>query len=124
MKFLKDFRAVMRWGRARHPRVLTVELAGLVKLPVPEALALAYAADAVGLERIIEAVLARPARDDLLPIRDAALVAAMGFTIATRPSEWRLSAAWENLFLPEAGGGLGSVELQRSKDSDPDLEEA
>lgn len=115
---LKDFRAVMRWGRRRHPGALTVEVTGLIELPSLQRSRLAYAADAIGLERTIEAVLNRPARDDLLPLRDAALVAAMGFTIATRPSEWRLSAAWEDLYLPPSGDGLGTVELQRAAKAD------
>lgn len=123
-EILKDFRAVMRWGRFRHPGALTVELNGLIKLPSLKRSRLAYAADAVGLERIIEAVLDRPARDDLLPLRDAALVAAMGFTVATRPSEWRMSATWEDLHPPSTpDGGFGSIELQRALDSDPDLDE-
>jgi hypothetical protein len=116
-EILKNFRAVMRWGRRRHPGALTVEVAGLIELPSLNRSRLAYAADAIGLERIIEAILTRPARDDLLPLRDAAFVAAMGFTIATRPSEWRLSAAWEDLYVP-ANEGLGTVELQRAHDGD------
>jgi hypothetical protein len=119
-EILKLFRAVMRWGRRRHPNALTLELSGLIQLPRQRKSRLAYAADAIGLERIIEAVLARPARDDLLPLRDAALVAAMGYTIASRPSEWRLSAAWENLFPPpDPSAGIGTVELQRASQGDP-----
>jgi hypothetical protein len=83
----KLLRAVLRWGRRRHPNALTVEISGLFDLPKYECSRLAYAADAVGLERIIEAVLNRPTHDCLLALRDAALVAAMGFTVATRPSE-------------------------------------
>jgi hypothetical protein len=122
-EILKTFRTVMRWGRKRHPGVLTVEVNGLIELPKLKRSRLAYAADAIGLERVIEAVLARPARDDHLPLRDAAFVAAMGFTIATRPSEWRLSAAWENLFVPEESGRIGTVELQRAEGGDADVGE-
>jgi hypothetical protein len=121
-EILRLFRAVMRWGRRRHPNALTVELSGLIQLPKQNKSRLAYAADAIGLERIIEAVLTRPARDDLLPLRDAALVAAMGYTIASRPSEWRLSAAWENLFAPpDPSAGIGTVELQRASLGDPEV---
>lgn len=84
-------------GTATTPNALTVEISGLIDLPKYECSRLAYAADAVGLERIIEAVLNRPTHDCLLALRDAALVAAMGFTVATRPSEWRLSATWGDL---------------------------
>ncbi len=122
-EILKDFRAVMRWGRFRHPGALTVEINGLIKLPKLKRSRLPFAADAVGVERIIEAVLARPAQDDLLPLRDAALVAAMGFTVATRPSEWRLAAAWENLFMPVSGQEFGSIELQRAQEGDSDMAE-
>lgn len=102
----KLVRAVLRWGRRRHPDVLTIEVAGLIELPAYDRFRLAYAADAVGLERIIEALLNRPTHDRLLSLRDAALVAAMGFTVATRPSEWRMSATWEDL-------REDTVELQR-----------
>ena len=67
---------------------------------------LAYAADAIGLERII--MRSSPGRRGTtsFPCATQALpVAAMGFTIANWPSEWRLSAAWEDLFLP--GGPTG-----------------
>lgn len=104
---LKLLRAVLRWGRRRHPNALTVELAGLFKLPPQKRKRLPYAADAYGLERIIEAAEGRPAREDLLPLRDAALIAAMGFTVASRPSEWLYSARWRDLHR-------NSVELQRS----------
>jgi hypothetical protein len=114
----KLFRAVLRWGRRRHADLLTVDVAGLIQLPKVQKSRLAFAADAFGLERIIEAILHRRANDDLLPLRDAALVAAMGYTIAARPSEWRHSVTWGNLFD-------GTVELQRaagaSKRSDPGL---
>jgi len=93
----KLVRAVLRWGRRRHPDALTIEVAGLIELPGYEHSRLSYAADATGLERLVEAVLNRPVRDPLLALRDAAMVAAMGFTVATRPSEWRLMAAWEDL---------------------------
>jgi hypothetical protein len=103
---LKLLRAVLRWGRRRHPNALTVELSGLFELPSQGVKRLAYAADAYGLERIIEAVLQRPARNPLLPLRDAAFVAAMGFTIAARPSEWLYSVTWSDIHDR-------SVELQR-----------
>lgn len=66
---------------------------------------------AVGLERIIEAVLGRPGRDRLFRLRDAALVAAMGFTVATRPSEWRLAATWGDLRET-------TIEIQRPRRSE------
>lgn len=110
---LKLLRAVLRWLRPRHPKALTIELSGLIELPKQGKKRLAYAADAVGVERIIEAVLKRPARDDLLPIRDAAFVAAQGFAIASRPSEWLHSATWENLYET-------TVELQRASNRDPE----
>jgi hypothetical protein len=106
----KLVRAVLRWGRRRHPDVLTIEVAGLIELPAYDRARLAYVADAVGLERLIEAMLRRPTRDRLFALRDAALVAAMGFTVATRPSEWRLSATWEDLYED-------TVELQRRRHS-------
>lgn len=104
-------RAVLRWGRRRHPNALTIEVAGLIQLPRYGRSRLAYAADPIGLERIIEAVLRRPGRDRLLALRDAALVAAMGFTVATRPSEWRLAATWETFARPRSrsSGLVGPV---------------
>ncbi len=106
---LKTLRAVLRWGRRRHPNALTVELSGLFELPSQSRTRLAYAADADGLERIIEAVLGRDSRDALLPLRDAAFVAAMGFTVAARPSEWLCSACWGDVHDR-------SVELQRASE--------
>lgn len=103
---LKTLRAVLRWGRRRHPNALTVELSGLFEIPAQRTARLAYAADAYGLERIIEAVLRRDARNELLPLRDAAFVAVMGFTVAARPSEWLYSATWGDVHER-------SVELQR-----------
>jgi len=114
-EILTHFRTVMRFGRKRHPAALTVELTGVIEMPPQERSRLPYAADAIGVERIIEAILKRPARDDLLPLRDAAVAAAMGFTVASRPSEWRLSVTWENLYPPGSDGELGTVELQRSR---------
>lgn len=113
-EILKLLRAVLRWGRARHPNGLTIEVSGLFQIPAQKKKRLTYAADAYGLERIIEAVLNRPARDDLLPLRDAALVAAMGFTVAARPSEWLYSASWEDLHS-------NSVELQRGREDDGNI---
>lgn len=105
---LKTLRAVLRWGRRRHPNALTVELSGLFEVPAQPTARLAYAADAYGIERIIEAVLRRKARNKLLPLRDAAFVAAMSFTVAARPSEWLYSATWGDLHER-------SVELQRPR---------
>jgi integrase len=112
-EILKLLRAVLAWLRKRHPNVMTVDVAGFIELPKQGKKRLAYAADFTGIERIIEQVLRRPARDDLLPIRDAALIAAEGYAIATRPSEWLHSAAWENLFP-------STIEMQRSSNRDPD----
>jgi hypothetical protein len=107
VQVLKTLRAVLRWGRRRHPSALSVELSGLFELPRQGGgRRLAYAADAYGLERIIEAVGIRGARNELLPVRDRAFVAAMGFTVAARPSEWLHSARWGDLHER-------SVELQR-----------
>jgi len=111
---LKWLRAVLRWFRKQHPRALTIELSGVFDLPKHKKTKLAYAADAVGLERAIEAVENRPARDDLLPLRDAAFIAALGFTIASRPSEWRRSVTWDDLFAPPTPDDLGTVELQQT----------
>jgi integrase len=110
---LKLLRAVLRWGRRRHPGALTVDFSGIFELPPQRRNRLPYAADAVGVERIIEAILNRPTRDDLRPIRDAAFAAAMGFTVSSRPSEWRLSARWEDLHSD-------TVELQRAVEHDPE----
>lgn len=110
---LKTLRAVLRWGRRRHPNALTVELSGLFEIPAQRKTRLAYAADAYGLERIIEAVLRREARNKLLPVRDAAFVAAMGFTVAARPSEWLYSVTWGDLHER-------SVELQRPSEPGED----
>jgi hypothetical protein len=109
-EILKTLRSVLRWGRRRHPNALTVDFSGLFELPSARKKRLAYAADAYGLERIIEAVLGRAKREELLPLRDAAYVAAMGFTVAARPSEWLNSATWLDLH-PR------SVELQRAAGS-------
>jgi AP2 domain len=108
-EILKTLRSVLRWGRRRHPNVLTVEFSGLFEIPSASRRRLAYAADAYALERIIEAVLGRAKREELLPLRDAAFVAAMGFTVAARPSEWLNSATWVDL-------QQRSVELQRAAD--------
>jgi hypothetical protein len=98
-------RAVLRWGRRRYPRVLTADLAGLFQVPSAKRRRLIRAAEPLAVERIIEAVAKRRNRDPLGPIRDAALVAAMGFTIAARPSEWLMSATWVDV-------GERTVELQ------------
>ena len=98
-------RAVLRWGRRRYPRALSADVSGLFQVPSAKRRRLIRAADPVVVERIIEAVLKRPHRDPLGPIRDAALVAAMGFTVAARPSEWLVSATWRDV-------REGTVELQ------------
>jgi hypothetical protein len=85
-------------GAAAVPAHAHVELSGLFTLPSQRRQRLIYTADAVGVERLIEAVLARRARNPLLPLRDAALLAAMGFTVASRPSEWLHSATWADLY--------------------------
>ena len=84
---------------------------------------LAPAADPRGrplaVERIIEAVLKPPAPDPLGPIRDAALVAAMGFTVAARPSEWLVSATWAD--VGERTVELQAVQNQLGEDSDAEV---
>jgi integrase len=92
--WLSLLRAVLNWGRRRYPRVLTTDLSGLFSIPRARNGRLRRATDPIGVERIIEAVLNRAHRDPLGPVRDAALVAAMGFTVAARPSEWLVSATW------------------------------
>ncbi len=116
-EILKFVRALLRWLRSRHPNVLRVDVSGIVKPPKLKRSRLAYAADAIGVERIIEAVEKRPARNDLLVLRDAALVAAMSYTVASRPSEWIKTARRENLY-PQ------SVELQRAADFGADEDAA
>jgi hypothetical protein len=90
-------RSVLRWGRRRYPRTLTVDVSGLFEVPTYKRRRLFRAADPIAVERFIEAVLDRPRRDPLAPIRDAALVAAMGFTVAARPSEWLASVTWTDV---------------------------
>lgn len=90
-------RSVVRWGRRRYPRALNTDISGLFQVPSYKRRRLIRAADPLAVERIIEAVLNRGHRDPLGPIRDAALVAAMGFTVAARPSEWLLSATWADV---------------------------
>jgi hypothetical protein len=114
VEVLKTLRSVLRWGRRRHPNALTVELSGLFEMPRTRRRRLAFATDAYGLERLIEAVSARRVHDDLHALRDAALVAAMGFTVAARPSEWLYSATWGDV-------REGSVELQRPRGERDDL---
>jgi hypothetical protein len=114
VEILKSLRSVLRWGRRRHPNALTVEFSGLFEMPKMRRSRLAYATDAYGLERLIEAVLARGVHDDLYALRDAAFVAAMGFTIAARPSEWLNSARWGDVCE-------NSVELQRPRGAEDPL---
>ncbi len=114
VEILKTLRSVLRWGRRRHPGALTVEFSGLFEMPRARRRRLAFATDAYGLERLIEAVAARGAHDDLRVLRDVAFVAAMGFTIAARPSEWLYSATWGDLHR-------SSVELQRPLGDGDDL---
>jgi hypothetical protein len=98
-------RSVLRWGRRRYPRALTADVSGLFQVPSYKRRRLIRAADPIAVERIIEAVLTRRHRDPLGPIRDAALVAAMGFTVSARPSEWLVSATWADV-------GKQTVQLQ------------
>jgi hypothetical protein len=114
VEILKTLRSVLRWGRRRHPNALTVELSGLFEMPRTRRRRLAFATDAYGLERLIEAVLARDVHEDLYALRDAAFVAAMGYTVAARPSEWLYSATWGDVHE-------GSVELQRPRGEGDDL---
>lgn len=114
VEILKTLRAVLRWGRRRHPNALSVELSGLFEMPKLQRKRLAFATDAYGLERLIEAVHSREVRDDLNALRDAAFVAAMGFTVAARPSEWLYSATWGDVLE-------SSVQLQRPQGSCNDL---
>jgi hypothetical protein len=94
---LKALRCVLRFGRRRHPNTLNIELSDLFELPKSPRRRLAFVTDAYGLERIMEAVAARPVRDEICSVRDVALVAAMGFAVASRPSEWLYSARWRDL---------------------------
>jgi integrase len=109
-------RSVLRWGRRRYPRALPTDVAGLFQVPSYKRRRLIRAADPLAVERIIEAVLNRPHRDPLGPIRDAALVAAMGFTIAARPSEWLVSATWAD--VGEQSVQLQAVQNALGEDSD------
>ena len=106
LETLKALRAVLRWGRSRHPNVLNLELSGLFKLPSARRRQLPFVTDFHGLERLVEAVRARPVRDEIRRLRDIAFVGAMSFTIATRPSEWLYSVRWRDLHER-------SVELQQ-----------
>lgn len=94
---LKLLRAVLRWGRRRYPRTLTTDFSGLFRVPSHKRRRLIRATDPLVVERIIEAILDRRHRYSLLPVRDAALVAAMGFTVAARPSEWLRSVTWADV---------------------------
>jgi hypothetical protein len=107
LETLKALRAVLHWGRRRHPTALNVELSGLFRLPSPRRRQLPFVTDAYGLERMIEAIRARPMREDYRRLRDVALAAAMGFTVAARPSEWLHSARWRDVHEH-------AVELQQS----------
>ncbi len=112
-------RAVLRWGRRRYPRVLVTDVSGLFKVPSYKRRRLFRAADPIAVERIIEAVLNRPHRDPLGPIRDAALVAAMGFTVAARPSEWLVSVTWAD--VGEHAVQLQAVQNALGKDSEVEV---
>ncbi|HEY5977774.1 MAG TPA: hypothetical protein VIT85_07940 [Solirubrobacterales bacterium] len=107
LETLKTLRAVLHWGRRRHPNALNVQLAGLFKLPTQRRRQLPFVTDAYGLERLIEAVRARPVYDEYRTERDVAFVAAMGFTVAARPSEWLHSVRWRDVHET-------SVDLQQS----------
>ena len=96
----------------------SISVSGLFQVPSAKRRRLIRAADPMAVERIIEAVLKRPHRDPLGPFRDAALVAAMGFTVAARPSEWLVSATWRDVHE-------GTVELQAVQNElghEPDAE--
>jgi integrase len=112
-------RSVLRWGRRRYPRVLTADVSGLFQVPSYKRRRLIRAADPIALERIIEAVLNRAHRDPLGPVRDAALVAAMGFTVAARPSEWLVSATWAD--VGEHTVELQAVQNQLGEDSEAEV---
>ena len=121
---LKLLRAVLRWGRRRYPRTLTVDLSGLFQVPGHKRQRLMRATDPVAVERIIEAVLNRPHSQPLLPLRDAALVAAMGFTVAARPSEWLRSVTWADVRertveLQAIQNELGEEAVSEGADSRP-----
>lgn len=106
IEVLKILRLVLRWGRRRHPTALKVDLGGLFELPRVKRRQLAYAADAIAIERLIEAASNREVREDIHVLRDVAFIAAMGYTVAARPSEWLYSARWCDVHQ-------SSVELQR-----------
>jgi integrase len=112
-------RAVLRWGRRRYPRALTADVSGLFQLPGNKRRRLIRAADPIAVERIIEAVVNRAHRDPLGPIRDAALVAVMGFTVAARPSEWLASATWAD--VGERTVQLQAVQNELGEDSELDV---
>ena len=110
-------RAVLRWGRRRYPRALSVDVSGLFEVPGAKRRRLIRVADPLAVERIIEAVLKRPHRDSLGPVRDAALVAAMGFSVAARPSEWLVSVGrWSRDLARRArGNGRASGGAERAR---------
>jgi hypothetical protein len=113
---LKLLRAVLRWGRRRYPRTLPTDFSGLFQVPSHKRRRLIRASDPLAVERIIEAVLNRPHRYPLLPVRDAALVAAMGFTVAARPSEWLRSVTWAD--VREHTVELQAVQNELGEESD------
>ena len=113
---LKLLRAVLRWGRRRYPRTLPTDFSGLFQVPSHKRRRLIRATDPLAVERIIEAVLNRPHRYPLLPVRDAALVAAMGFTVAARPSEWLRSVTWAD--VREHTVELQAVQNELGEESD------
>jgi hypothetical protein len=112
-------RSVLRWGRRRYPRVLTTDVSGLFQVPSYKRRRLIRATDPIAIERIIEAVFKRAHRDPLGPVRDAALVAAMGFTVAARPSEWLLSVTWAD--VEESTVRLQAVQNPLGEDSDVEV---
>src|SRR3954454_1029560 len=112
-------RAVLRWGRRRYPRALTVDVSGLFQVPSAKRRRLIRAADPIAVERIIAGRAQAPHRDPLGPIRDAALVAAMGFTVAARPSEWLVSATWRD--VREGTVELQAVQNELGDDSDAEV---
>jgi hypothetical protein len=73
-KSLVLLRAVLRWGRRRHPRILTADVTALFEIASSKRRRLCRATDPLAVERLIEAVLSRRNRDPLGPVRDTALV--------------------------------------------------
>jgi hypothetical protein len=107
-------------GTAALPaHTLTADFAGLFRLPSHKRRRLIRASDPLAVERIIEVVLSRPHRHPLLPVRDAAFVGAMGFTVAARPSEWLRSVTWSD--VREHTVELQAVQNERGEESEVEV---